>query len=174
VPRWPTVGASPATEVVDGPQTLDWRRDPGIAPPGIRLSVPDGAKFADIVELAAGVLARRFEETGIADPTVVAWTEGELCAWSGAGARGARGAHSLGRRLGRDAGVQAIGLFGLGRDSPGDGPMTVVMLAMEDRDAGSVMWSRHFVRAAGEARPRWTDDQGAVRTPGPEMGWFER
>ena len=173
-PDWPASDTPNTTEVVDGPHTLSWRRDPAIAPPGIRLDVPEGARFRDVVELAAGVLAERFAETGTADPTVVVWSDGELCAWSGAGARGARGAHALGRRLGRDSEVQAVGLFGLGRDVPGDGPMTVVMLAMEDRELGSVMWSRHFARETGQLRPSWEDEQGTVETPGPQMGWFER
>ena len=52
--------------------------------------------------------------------------------------------------------------------------MTVVMLAMEDRDHGPVIWVRHFERAAGQLRPTWTDEQGEVQAPGPRMGWFER
>ena len=174
VPDWPVSELPSASEVADGPYTLDWRRDPSIAPPDFRLDVPQHAAFRDVVELAAGVLAARFSETGRADPTVVVWSDGELCGWSGAGARGARGAQALGRRLGRDEDVQAVGLFGLGRDGPGEGPMTVVMLAMEDRDLGPVIWVRHFERPSGQLRPSWTDEQGEVQIPGPRMGWFER
>jgi hypothetical protein len=174
VPDWPEGDTADSAEVADGPQTLQWRRDPSVAPPAFRIPVPEGAVFRDVVELAAGVLVQRFSETGQADPTVVVWSEGELCGWWGEGARGARGAHALGRRLGRDAGVQAVGLFGLGNDGEKDQPTPLVMLAMEDRELGPVMWVRHFERPPGQARPHWTEDRGIVRAPGPRMGWFER
>ena len=174
VPAWPVRELPEASEVADGPQTLDWRRDPGVAPPEFRIPIPPDAVYRDVVELAGGTLAERFAETGRADPTVVIWSGGELCGWSGAGARGAREAQALGRRLGRDDGVQAVGLFGLGREGSGEGPMTVVMLAMEDRDLGPLVWVRHFERAVGERRPSWTDEEGQVQSPGPRMGWFER
>jgi|GEM_PF-4827575 len=176
VPDWPsadeTIDDPPS--VADGPQTLQWRRDPSIAPPNFRVPVPEGAAFRDVVELAAGLLVQRFDESGQADPTVVVWSDGEVCGWWGEGARGARGAHALGRRIARDASVQAVGLFGLGRDGDDEKPSSLVMLAMEDRDLGPVMWVRHFERGPGQARPTWTDDQGVVRAPGPRMGWFER
>jgi hypothetical protein len=176
VPDWPDGAAGTEVDppVADGPQTLQWRRDPAIAPPGFRITVPEGAAFRDVVELAAGVLVERFSETGQADPTVVVWSDGELCGWWAEGARGAREAHALGRRIARDAGVQAVGMFGLGRDKEEDGASSLVMLAMEDRELGPVMWVRHFDRPAGQARPSWTDEAGVVRAPGPRMGWFER
>ena len=175
VPSWPDPSeAVDGTEpqVADGPQTLQWRRDPSVAPPSFRLDVPDGAAFRDVVDLAAGVLAGRFSETGQADPAVVVWSDGELCGWWAEGARGARGAHALGRRLARDPEVQAVGLFGLGRNPEDDAP--VVMLAMEDRDLGPVMWGRRFARVDGQLRPTWLDEEGRVHAPGPRLGWFER
>lgn len=176
VPAWPepTDADAAAPEVADGPQTLQWRRDPSIAPPSFRVPVPDGAAFRDVVEIAAGLLEGRFGETGRADPTVVVWTGDELCGWWAEGARGARGAHALGRRLARDTDVQAVGLFGLGREDGDGGPMSMVVFAMEDRDHGPVVWVRHFERPDGRGRPRWLAASGELRVPGPRMGWFER
>jgi len=175
VPTWPDVEshqARIASDVYDGPATLTWRRDPSIAEPAFRLPVPEGAAFRDVVEIAAGLLVGRFEDTGSADPTVVVWSDGELCGWWAEGAKGARDAHALGRRIARDRGVQAVGLFGLGQD-PVDGERTpMVALAMEDRDQGPVVWVRHFRREDGAAQ--WLDEVGYVRVPGPRMGWFER
>lgn len=175
VPAWPPVeddavqGTAP---VVDGPQTLEWRRDPIVAAPDVTVPVPDGAAFRDVVEIAGGLLAAGFEASHVARPTVVVWSDSELCAWAGDGARGAREAHALGRRLARDAGVVAVGLFGRGQDQVDGEVRQMVALAMEHRELGSVVWVRHFAPSADG--PRWLDAEGAVKVPGPRMGWFER
>jgi hypothetical protein len=175
VPDWPDVDdadVDDGTFVSDGPATLSWRRDPSIAAPAFRVPIPEEAAFRDVVEIAAGLLTGRFEETGTADPTVVVWSGGELCGWWAQGAQGAQQAHALGRRIARDAHVQAVGMFGLGQD-PVDGTLTpMVALAMEDRELGPVVWVRHFDPDPGPTR--WLEDSGHVRAPGPRLGWFER
>ena len=70
-PDWPASDTPHTTEVVDGAH-FELETRPGHRTAGNRLDVPEGAR-AEMVELAAGVLAERFAETALPTPP---WSSG--------------------------------------------------------------------------------------------------
>lgn len=167
----PAAGGLAAVRVIppDGP---DWRTDPALPVALFIQELPDDIRFRDVVHIAAARLEARFTETGVAEPTLVAWVEDELIGWAAEGAEGARMLNRLGRRMAADAEVAAIGLFGVGEDAlEAGGTRPMIALAMEHRSAGSVLWLRRFERTSPTSA-RWIDPAGLLRVPGPPLHWF--
>lgn len=156
---------------VDGPH---WRSHPELPVAEFVQELPENVQFEDVIQLAAARLERRFTETGLAPPTLVAWVEDELIGWSVEGETGARRLNRLGRAMARDGSVVALGLFGVGQDALEEGGQRpMIALAMEHREAGSVLWLRRFEHT-GENAARWVDPTGLLRVPGPPLHWFDR
>ncbi len=171
-PAWPEPdNADSDTVVEDGPCTLTWRRDPSIAPPAFTVALPPECRLRDVLDIAAGLLSARFETVGSLRPTVVVWSEGELCGWESEGYRGPQEAIGLGRRLARGKDVQAAGVFGPGRERHEGVPMSLAVLVLEDRNRDSVVWRRAYQRVGDHVR--WVDEAPTVQAPGPRLGWFE-
>lgn len=161
-------------EPVPGRSVLRGSATRGMVPirqPDLTLPLPDGAAFSDAVQAAAHRLEARFVETGRPLPALVAWAEGGVEAWVGAGSGSAGHLHGLGMARGEDPSVRALGLFGLGEDTLDGRRVPMVALAMQARSGGSVLWLRRFERPR-DGRARWLDPVGLIRSPGPALGFF--